>query len=259
VKKFLLPEPCRGGPTRLTLGSADTRYLMRVLRMREGDTLPAADADGGRYHMTIRRAVRDGCEVEVVPATSPPDDPAPGLPAGPRVTLLQCLPKGRKIDLIVRQATETGVARIIPLVSAHTIVRPGEDDGRNARLLRVAREAVQQSGVPRLPLIEEPRELSTLADAAEGWGTALLFVERRGDDAEPLHRLLAHGPAEVSVLIGPEGGLAEEEIALLSGAGFHRVHLETGVLRVETAVTYALGAVMTILQERMAWKPAQDE
>jgi 16S rRNA (uracil1498-N3)-methyltransferase len=228
-----------------------------VLRLREGDTLPAADADGGHYHMTIRRAGRDGCEVDVVPASGP--GAAPDLPGGPRVTLLQCLPKGRKIDLIVRQATETGVARIIPLVSAHTIVRPGEDDGRSARLSRVAREAVQQSGVSRLPLIEEPRELSALADAAEGWGTALVFVERRGGAAEPLHRLLADGPAEVSVLIGPEGGLAEEELALLSRAGFHRVHLETGVLRVETAATFALGAVMTILQERNAWKPVQDE
>jgi 16S rRNA (uracil1498-N3)-methyltransferase len=107
-------------------------------------------------------------------------------------------------------------------------------------------------------LIEEPRVLSALADAAEGWGTALLFVERAGD-AEPLHRLLAAGPDAVSVLIGPEGGLTEEEMALLSRAGFHRVHLETGVLRVETAATFALGAVMTILQEKNAWKPMQDE
>jgi 16S rRNA (uracil1498-N3)-methyltransferase len=257
VKKFLLPGSFPG-PTRLTLGSADTRYLTRVLRLREGDTLPAADAGGGRYHMTIRRAGRDGCEVDVVPAAAEPAS-SPPLSVGSRVTLLQCLPKGRKIDLIVRQATETGVARIIPLVSAHTIVRPGEDDGRSARLLRVAREAVQQSGVSRLPLIEEPRELSALAEAAEGWGTALVFVERRGSATEPLHHLLAEAPAVVSVLIGPEGGLAEEELALLSRAGFHRVHLETGVLRVETAATFALGAVMTILQEKNAWKPVQDE
>jgi len=250
VKKFLLPAPCHG-PTRLTLGSADTRYLTRVLRLREGDAVAAADAQGGSYSMTIRRCGRDACEVDVVPAAA--DEPA----AGPRVTLLQCLPKGRKIDLIVRQATETGVARIIPLVSARTIVRPGEDDGRSARLVRVAREAVQQSGVSRLPLVEEPRELASLA--AGGWGTALLFVERPDGDAEPLHSLLAHGPVEVSVLIGPEGGLTDEENALLSRAGFHRVHLETGVLRVETAATFALGAVMTILQERDAWRPAQDE
>ena len=63
----------------------------------------------------------------------------------------------------------------------------------------------------------------------------------------------------MSVLIGPEGGLAEAEVALLTGAGFQAVHFDTGVLRVETAATFALGAVMTIMQERDAWRPAQAE
>ncbi len=221
MKQFLLPGSYPG-LTRVTLGEKDARYLLRVLRLREGDELPAADRDGTN--------------------------------SGSRVTLLQCLPKGRKIDLIVRQATEAGVARIIPLVSAHTIVRVGEDDGR---LRRIARKAVQQSGAPRLPLIEEPRELASLAGTGDEWGTALLFHEKPGE-AVPLHRLLAGRPREVSVLIGPEGGLTDNEVALLKGAGFQVVHLETGVLRVETAATYALGAVMTILQERKAWKPALD-
>jgi 16S rRNA (uracil1498-N3)-methyltransferase len=255
VKKFLLPGPCPG-PTRLTLGSADARYLTRVLRLREGDTLPAADSEGARCVMTIRRAGREECVVDVVPAADPSG--AATTSGGTSVTLLQCLPKGRKIDLIVRQATEAGVARIIPLVSARTIVRPGEDGGRSARLRRVAREAVQQSGTARPPLIEEPMDLVLLADSAGAWGTALVFVERPGE-AEPLHRVLADGPGVVSVLIGPEGGLADEEIARLLRAGFRRVHLDVGVLRVETAATFALGAVMTILQERNAWKPALDE
>jgi 16S rRNA (uracil1498-N3)-methyltransferase len=163
------------------------------------------------------------------------------------------LPKGRKLDLIVRQATEAGVARIIPLVSAHTIVRVGADDGRTARLRRIAREAVQQSGAPRLPIIEEPRELASLPGG--DWGTALLFHEQ--DVAgHPLHSVLAGRPPAVSVLIGPEGGLDAKEVALLTDAGFLLVHLDTGVLRVETAATFALGAVMTILQERNEWKPA---
>lgn len=256
MKKFLLPGPC-SGPTRLALGRADSRYLLRVLRLREGDTLPAADAQGGRYLMTICRAGREECEVDVVPAGATPAADAAKAGA-PRITLLQCLPKGRKIDLIIRQATEAGVARIIPLVSAHSIVHRGEEGGRAARLLRIAREAVQQSGVPRMPLIEEPRDLSDVALRGGEWGTALVFVERSGT-SDQLHRLLAQPRSEVSVLIGPEGGLADEEIALLERAGFRPVHLETGVLRVETAATFALGAVMTILQERNAWKPVQDE
>ena len=251
MKHFLLPGAYTG-PTRVTLGEADAHRPLRVLRLREGDQLPAVDARGGRYAMTILRAGKSECDVTLAPVGDAP--PAGPVAEGCRITLLQCLPKGRKIDLIVRQATEAGVARVVPLVSAHTIVRIGEDDGRTRRLRRIAREAVQQSGAPRLPLIEEPRELASITRTGEDWGTALLFHERRSE-AAPLHRLLADRPRVVSVLIGPEGGLDEAEVAQLTAAGFHLVHLETGVLRVETAATYALGAVMTILQERDEWKP----
>jgi 16S rRNA (uracil1498-N3)-methyltransferase len=104
-------------------------------------------------------------------------------------------------------------------------------------------------------VIEEPRELASLAGGT--WGTALLFHEQ-DVPSRSLHDALAGRPAEVSVLIGPEGGLDGEEVALLTAAGFLLVHLDTGVLRVETAATYALGAVMTILQERNEWKPASE-
>jgi len=90
------------------------------------------------------------------------------------------------------------------------------------------------------------------------WGTPLLFHESPVNGMA-LHVLLADGPREVSLLVGPEGGLSEAEVALARGSGFHPVHFATGVLRVETAATYALGAVQTILQERDAWRPVQTE
>lgn len=225
---------------------------MRVLRLREGDTLDAVDPRGARFTMRIHRVKREECDVEVAPVLVP-DVPRQ---SAVRLTLLQCLPKGRKIDLIVRQATESGVARIVLLVSEHVVARPGEDDGRVQRLRRVAREALQQSGTPVLPEIEGPRPFASIAGA--DWGTPLLFHEKPVDGGS-LHALLAHGPREVSLLVGPEGGLTEEEVALARAAGFHPVHFATGVLRVETAATYALGAVQTILQEKDAWRPVQTE
>ena len=72
-----------------------------------------------------------------------------------------------------------------------------------------------------------------------------------------LHGLLAGRPAAVSLLVGPEGGLTDAEVEQAQAAGFRPVHFATGVLRVETAATFALGAVMTILQERDEWKSVQ--
>jgi 16S rRNA (uracil1498-N3)-methyltransferase len=252
MRQFLLPRWYAGEP-RIALAGEDFHYLARVLRMREGDTCPAVDAHGARYVMRLARVVRAGCDIELTPQAgerSPSSDF--------ELTLLQCLPKGRKIDLIVRQATEAGVERIVPLYSENSLVRPGQDDARLSRLQRVAREALQQSGSARMPEIKEPRKLASIIEGGTDWGTALLFHEKKVS-ATPLHRLLADSPRAVSVLIGPEGGLSDGEVDLLMAAGFRPVHLEGNILRVETAALYAIGAVKTILQERNAWKPVQEQ
>ena len=215
--------------------------------MQEGEECPAVDAHGARYLMRLVRLGRSGCEMEIIPRAA--ETPAA---AELSITLLQCLPKRRKIDLIVRQATEAGVVRIIPLFSENSVVRPGQDDARPPRLRRIAREALQQSGNARLPEIEEPRKLASIVGAGEDWGTALLFHEQPLSTIS-LHQLLAGRPRVVSMIIGPEGGLSGAGGAASHGSGIPLVHLGGNVLRVETAALYALGAVKTILQERDAW------
>lgn len=248
MKQLLLPPGYAGEP-RVTLSGDEFRHVARVLRMREGDRLGAVDRKGSRYDLVLVRVGRTDCEAAVVLREA-------AHAAGPhtRITLLQCLPKGRKIDLIVRQATEAGVERIVLLVSEHTVVRPGEADGRTARLRRIAREALQQSGTASLPRIDGPSPFSCIA--GEDWGTSLLFLENPVE-GESLHGLLAGRPASVSLLVGPEGGLTGAETGLAQAAGFRAVHFATGVLRVETAATFALGAVMTILQESDEWRLVQ--
>ncbi len=222
-----------------------------MLRLREGTEITAVDAHGARYVMKLARISRSGCEAELRPAEAPA--PASGSAA---ITLLQCLPKGRKIDLIIRQATEAGVSRIVLLESQRSIARATEDANRMARLEKVSREALQQSGNPRLPVMDPPRPLETLRGTAGQWGMALFFHEERLS-ASTLHELLAEPAGRVSILIGPEGGLSPMERELLAGAGFRPAFLGQTVLRVETAAIYAIAAVQTILQERDAWRSAQ--
>ncbi len=252
MKQFVLP-PWYAGQTRLTLSGDDSRHLTRVLRLREGAELPAVDARGGRFVMRITRIGRSGCEVELSPSGT-----SAAAPEAPPVILLQCLPKGRKIDQIIRQATEAGVSRIVLLESDRSIARASGDAGRLERLVKIAREALQQSGNPRLPAIEGPRALASLRDTAGQWGTALFFHEQRLS-AGTLHELLAERSERISILIGPEGGLAPSEVRMLTAAGFRPAYLGTGVLRVETAALYAIAAVKTILQEKDAWRAARKE
>lgn len=250
MKQFLLP-PGAAAAGRVRLEGADARYLVRVRRLREGDSLAAVDPDAGRCMLHILAAGPTWCEAAVAPVDGPPPGPAP-RPA-PEIVLLQCLPKGPKMDSIVRQATEAGVSRIVPLLSEHTLLRPGEEGQRLGRWQRIAREATQQSGSPRPPVIEEPRAIPSLRDGT--WGTGIFFHEVPLGGSS-LHALLAGWDGgRVSLLVGPEGGLAPSEVAFLRAAGFRPAWLGATVLRVDTAAVAAVAVVRQILWEKDEWRP----
>ena len=170
------------------------------------------------------------------------------------ISLYQALPKGRKMELIVRQATELGVRRIVPVLSEHSLVKitKAEADSKRQRWQRIAREALQQSGAARLPQIEQPIGLTELLERNDP-GRVLFFHQVRLA-AGSLHECLAEVPVRLSLLIGPEGGFSEGEVESLVGSGFTPVYLGDTVLRSETAALAALAAVKMILQERSNWK-----
>ncbi len=250
MKHFLLPRRYGGEPI-ITLSGDDLHYLTRVLRMRVGDSLPAITAAGRRYSMRIEEIERSGCRVSLTVDDTERTDPQGGV----TIRLLQCLPKGRKMDLIVRQAVEAGVARIVPLVSARSIAVPEDPEKKAARWRRIAVEALQQSGSTTLAAVDPPvsfREGAVLEGAHD---TGLFFHQERlaGDS---LHAALcgADPSGTVTLLIGPEGGLSDEEVEHLRLKGFKPVYLGDTVLRTETAALYAVAAVRTILTERDTWK-----
>ncbi len=255
MKHFLIPRRVAGERS-ITLTGPDFHYLTRVLRMRAGDELAAVDAGGARFTLRLSAVRRAACQAELLPVREGLAGSLPQPEASPWICLLQCLPKGRKMDLIVRQAVEAGVRRIVALASERSLPAPQDPRGRLDRWERIAREAVQQSGNPGVPEIRGPVGLREAAEAA-GPGCAGLFFheERRG--GRPLHEALADGPRRVAVLVGPEGGLSEAEAGLLESSGFSPVFLGEAVLRTETAALYAIAAVRTILQERDTWTLSQ--
>ena len=161
------------------------------------------------------------------------------------------------MDLIIRQAVEAGVGRIVPLVSDHAVVRPGEKASRLERWRRIAREARAQSGTVLPPVIEAPVRLDEAV--ARPFGGTRVFFHEDPEASSPLHAILARAADSVAVLVGPEGGLSPRETALLETTGFRRAWLGDGVLRSETAALYALAAVRTIVREREAWRPSREE
>ena len=249
MRVFFLPVSYAGEDF-ITLTDGDFHYICRVLRLGEGDSLTASDRSGWSYHVTLHRVERTSCILRVQKKGLPDF----GLPA---VTLYQCLPKGRKLDTIVRQATELGVSRIVPVESRYSVPKADDRDSRMDRLARIAREAAQQSGVTRVPEVSRVIRFPDVPGhwVKEGENPLGLFFHQAPLETTSLHEYLSIRRDSIAMVVGPEGGLADEEIEFLRSEGFFPAYLGPTVLRTETAPVYAVAAVHMIILEKKTWKP----
>lgn len=287
MRQFILPEDWDGSPECLVRGGR-AKYLGRVLRIGAGDRFVAMDGSGRRWLCSVLElgSDREGDLLRLrVAALSPgtdlaglrdirggrsrtpvAEDPGSEAPPLPPITLIQALPKGAKMDLIVRQAAETGVSRILPLISRRCLPNAqGEAAAKRGRWERIAREALQQSGSGIPTRVEAPVLISALqralggteaaaAEDAPAGGLRLLLHETPLAQVS-LHEYLTETPVEIAVCVGPEGGFSDDEVAYLGSLGFHPIHFAGAVLRTETAALFAVAAVEIVLSERSSWMP----
>src|SRR3989454_8434478 len=156
VRRFTItPERIHGG--RVVFDRDESRHLARVLRLRSGDTVLAADGAGREYTVRLETVGDEATGTVLGVATRDTEAPV-------RITLVQSGPKGDKMEAIVRAATELGVARVVPVLTARTIVtlEPGRWRDRARRWQRVAKEAAKQCGRAVGPPVDVPRPLADL-------------------------------------------------------------------------------------------------
>jgi len=225
-----VPElPERGGRVRL---SADAIRHARVLRLGPGDAVRLFDGEGHEADGQI--AVDDDGELacDVGPVRRVDDE-------GPRVVLVQVLPKGAKLEPIVRMTTEVGVSAIHLASSERAVARPAPDRAarRVARLGRVAREAARQCGRAVVPEVHAPAPLAEVASRAPSGATRLLLHPGGGPLGAP-------SGGEVWLVVGPEGGLSDPELEALERLGYRVVGVRSHVLRVETAAPVAVALAL---------------
>jgi 16S rRNA (uracil1498-N3)-methyltransferase len=237
MRRFAIaPERIVDG--RVTFDALETRHLARVLRLEAGDTVVATDGAGHDYTVRLD-AVRPRASGIVVGVA----DAAAESPLA--VTLVQGVPKSDKLEAIVRAATELGVARIVPALTARSVVRMADRQtgARVARWQRVAREAAKQCGRAVVPEVTPPRELEACLDEARDVDVSLCLWEK---PASPLGAALATDarPRRVAVLVGPEGGLEPREVDAARARGWRVVGLGSRILRTETAGP----AIIAVLQ-----------
>ncbi len=221
------------------LSGTEAGHMLRVLRLRPGDSFHAFDETGQRYRMRILEATSRSIRAEVLEEWPP--EPPPGVP----ITLLVGLPKADKMDFLLEKATELGCSRVIVFRSSRTIPRPGPDEGRG-RLLRwerVALSAAKQCGSARIPEVTGVVPLSrALSLAADAEGKVILYEGEKGTGLKEILSRLDR-PNGVAVLVGPEGGFSEDEVREAEAAGYTRAGLGNRILRVETAAVAAVAIV----------------
>lgn len=245
MRQFVIPEhalvaavPGDAATHTAVLTGKDFHYLAHVRRLGPGDSIPASTPDGSRFAMTVRERLRDRLSVTLRPLADEERD----TPPIPGVTLAQAVVKPAAMDLIVRQATELGVAGIVPVVTSRSVpaahVHP-----RVPRWQRIGRSASQQSGRWPLPAIEEPHGLPEMLQSVPAAAARLIFQPPAPGDVD-VELPDALDPADpVWLLLGPEGGFSATERDRIAGAGFRRCSLGATVLRAETAVVAAIMAV----------------
>ena len=250
MRNFLLPEGFKD-EKELRITGEQFHYLSRVLRLKKGDELSGTDGEGRIYTLSVGEIKRSSLTLLVTGYQERMVD-------NWQISLLQCLPKGKKMDLIVRQAAEAGVCRIIPLFCSYSIPRIEKAavlERKVSRWRRIIKEARQQSGSLCPTSVERPVNMKTFIGGGDKEIQGLkIFFHQEPISRFSLHGLLAPDQRNITLLIGPEGGLAAKEVELLKGAGFFPVYLGGRVLRSETAALFAVAAVQTILEEKNAWK-----
>ncbi|MCB0063558.1 MAG: 16S rRNA (uracil(1498)-N(3))-methyltransferase [Caldilineaceae bacterium] len=214
--------------------------LNKVLRLSTGTEIVVLDNQGNEYGVRISVLQAKYARGEVLTARRNNAEPANSL------TLYQCSLKADKFEWVLQKGTELGVTTFVPVISQRSIVRPA------AALLKkyerwqtIVREAAEQCGRGRIPRLLEPLDWEAAVSQAEG--VRLLPWEEEQTVAPllssaALQSLIQAAPA-VSLLIGPEGGIAPEEASAAQSAGWQTVSLGPRILRAETA---ALASVVMV-------------
>jgi 16S rRNA (uracil1498-N3)-methyltransferase len=217
---------------------AEARHASSVSRIRSGETVSVGDGRGTVARGVVNTASASAVSVRIGRIGSTPRPEA-------EIVLVQALAKGDRDELAVQAATELGVDRIIPWQAERSISRwtgPKADKGRE-RWQVIAREAVKQSLRPWLPEVEPlagRTEIEALAAT-----TTLLVLEPTAELG--LADAVRGVTGDLAVVVGPEGGLSERELAALTAAGGRPVRLGPTVLRTSTAGPAAIAALGVLL------------
>ncbi len=251
------------------------RYLFNVLRVKVGDMVYVRLPSGLLQNMTVARIEEDKKRIILQVAGDKQAEDNHAMPVsqvnGPEIILFMFIAKPQKMELVIRQAVECGVSRIVPVIGAFCQSGPVEACKKKAgfgnqiadkddRYSRIITEAREQSGSPvgtvvnSCVTVEQAAALWT--EISKGFSSRALVLYEQSEDTTSMHQALYSETniEKACLAVGAEGGISPEEIALLKNQGFIPVHFSTNILRCETAALYGIAGMQIALTENNLWQ-----
>lgn len=234
MKRLHLPQ-ARAGEIEVT--AQPFHHLARVLRVKTGDALEVFDGKGNVLDARVSQVGADALTLELTNLRA--------APALAKLTLIQGLPKGDKLEQVLQKGTELGAFAFFPVVTDRAVSRPKDPAAKAQRWQKIVAEAARQCGRADVPSVAAPGPLTEAVAKLEA-GTQLLVL----DEEEKTVRLAeVAGAGPLALVIGPEGGLTRDEVKSLREKGAQTVTLGARILRTETAALAALAVLLHLQGE----------
>jgi 16S rRNA (uracil1498-N3)-methyltransferase len=229
MPRFYVPNP-RIEQELLKVEGSEVRHIRRVLRLKVGDRLVIFDGSAKEYEGIIVEESPSSVVIRVEGIFSPPKE------SPLEITLAQSLLKGEKMEYLIQKATELGIKKIIPFFSSRSV--PLLDKSKKLRRYhrweKIAIEACKQCGRIAVPKVEPLQNYSEMLGMAPSEALRLILWEKEGQGLKEVLKE-SKGRTNIFFMVGPEGGMSDEEVGEAKTAGFIPITLGNRILRSETA------------------------
>ncbi len=233
--RLFTDQPLTPGDQVVLEGTVAQR-LGRVLRARAGEQVALFNGDGREFAATVLSVSKREVSVDIGAAATPQTE------SPVHTTLGLCLSKGDRFDWAIQKATELGVGAVTPLYSERVdfSIPPDRIEKRVAHWRQIAISACEQCGRVRIPAVSSPQRLEQWVQSVAAEQKWVLHCDDHGATRSGASK---EAPADAALLIGPEGGLTDQEITRACENSFGVLRLGPRVLRTETAPVVALSAL----------------
>lgn len=211
----------------------DVNHIKNVLRYKINDNIEICNESGIKYLCKISNMEKEKIEAKINSISQETTE------ANTNVTLFQGLPKSDKMDFIIQKNTELGIKSIFPIITDRVIVKMDEknEEKKQTRWQKIAKEAATQSGRQIIPSIEKSDNLKNIIEKLSKYDIVIVPYEcEKEKNIKNVLKSLKSKPQNIAIVIGPEGGFSVEDInALKKLENIQIVSLGSRILRTETA------------------------